>query len=201
MRSGIGFLSGVLPVMYIRNNTKFGKDIKIIHPGEYYVSGENELIGTLLGSCVAVCLVDREMGVAGMNHFMLPGRITARDIFSDKKAKYGITAINKLLSSMFKSGSKKENIIAKIFGGGHVLDSIKPSATSISDDNVRLARLMMEMEDIPIAENDVGGIFTRKILLDVKSGKVYLKKSTRKSIIEEIERQEEEYARRSFRDE
>lgn len=186
--------------MYIRNNTKFGKDIKIIHPGEYYVSGLNELIGTLLGSCVAVCLFDPEKGLAGMNHFMLPGRITSRDIFSDKKAKYGITAINRLMASMFEGGSKKENIIAKIFGGGHVLDSIKTSS-SISDDNVRLARLMMEMEDIPIVENDVGGEFTRKLLLDVKTGKVYLKKSTRKSVIEEIERQELEYAQRSFRDE
>jgi chemotaxis protein CheD len=185
--------------MYIRNNTKFGKDIKIIHPGEYYVSGENEFIGTLLGSCVAVCLIDRETGLAGMNHFMLPGRITARDIFSDKKAKYGITAINKLLSAMFKNGSKKENIVSKIFGGGHVLESIKTSS-SISDDNIRLAKLMMEMEDIPIIENDVGGEFTRKLLLDVKTGKVYLKKSTRKSIIEEIEKQEQEYAQRSFRD-
>ncbi len=183
--------------MYIRNNTKFGKDIKIIHPGEYYVSGENELIGTLLGSCVAVCLIDAEKGMAGMNHFMLPGRITTRDIFSDTQAKYGITAINKLLSVMVENGSRKEHIIAKIFGGGHVLESIHGSS-SISDDNVRLAKLMMEMEDIPIVESDVGNDFTRKVLLDVKSGKVYLKKSTRKSIKEEIERQEQEYARRSF---
>ena len=59
--------------MYIRQSIKFGKDVKIIHPGEYYVSSENELIGTLLGSCVAVCLIDTEKGMAGMNHFMLPG--------------------------------------------------------------------------------------------------------------------------------
>lgn len=184
--------------MYISNNTKFGKDIKIIHPGEYYVSDENELVGTLLGSCVAVCIIDIEQKVAGMNHFMLPGRITARDIFSDKKAKYGITAINKLMSAMQKKGCRKEHLVAKIFGGGHVLDSMKESSSSISDDNVRLAKLMMEMEDIPITDSDTGGAYTRKLLLDIKTGKVYLKKSTRKDIVEEIEKQEQEYARRSF---
>ncbi|MBP7735238.1 MAG: chemotaxis protein CheD [Spirochaetes bacterium] len=183
--------------MYIRNNTKFGKDIKIIHPGEYYVSGENEIIGTLLGSCVAVCLVDLEKGVAGMNHFMLPGRITTRDIFSDKQAKYGITAINRLLSDMLAMGCKRENIVAKVFGGGHVLESIQ-SSSSISDDNVRLANLMMEIEDIPITESDTGSNYTRKLLLDVKTGKVYLKKSTRKDVIDEIGKEEKEYARRSF---
>ena len=43
-----------------------------ILPGEYYVTQENELITTVLGSCVSACIRDREMGIGGMNHFMLP---------------------------------------------------------------------------------------------------------------------------------
>jgi chemotaxis protein CheD len=183
--------------MYVRQSTKFGKDVKIIHPGEYYITDENEIIGTLLGSCVSVCLIDTKRHSGGMNHFMLPGRISKRDIFSDKKAKYGITAINKLLLAMLENGSSKADLVAKIFGGGHVLES-GDSSHMIPGDNVRLAKLMMEIEDIPIKEIDVGGNYTRKLLLDVKSGKVYLKKTTRKDVYEEIEKLERDYVERSF---
>lgn len=180
--------------MYIRNSQKYGKPIKIIHPGEFYVSDGDEIIGTLLGSCIAVCLHDPERGVSGMNHFMLPGRISGTDIAKDKTAKYGITAINKLITALEKLGADSERLTAKIFGGGEVLDGVIASST-IPADNIRLAKVMMEMEDIQIQEIDVGGIFTRKILMDVKTGGVYLKKSTRKDVMMEIKKVEGDYAR------
>jgi chemotaxis protein CheD len=179
---------------------RYGKEIKIIHPGEFYVSSEDELIGTLLGSCVAVCLIDHEKGLAGMNHFMLPGRISNRDIFADRSARYGITAINQLLEAMEKRGAVKKSITAKIFGGGHVLENTDMTNT-IPLDNIRLAKIMMEIEDIHITHSNVGDNFTRKLLLDVKSGKVFLKKSTRKDVFEEIAKREAEYARRSLKNE
>ena len=43
-----------------------------ILPGEYFVTSQDMLIVTLLGSCVAACIRDRETGMVGMNHFMLP---------------------------------------------------------------------------------------------------------------------------------
>ena len=49
-------------------------------PGEYFVSDEDMLIMTTLGSCIAACLWDRERRIGGMNHFMLPegsGRLRA----------------------------------------------------------------------------------------------------------------------------
>lgn len=183
--------------MYIRHSEKYEKGVKIIHPGEYYVSEDDEIIGTLLGSCVAVCLIDHRRGIAGMNHFMLPGRITSADIFADRKARYGITAINHLVHTMEAHGTRKEDVVAKVFGGGHVLDTINDAHT-IPQDNIRIARVMMEMEDIHITHSDVGGIYTRKLLLDVKSGTVYLKKTTRNELFEQINQRDLEYARRSF---
>jgi chemotaxis protein CheD len=185
--------------MYIKNSSKYGKDITIIHPGEFYVSGRDEMIGTLLGSCIAVCIADLISGIVGMNHFMLPGKITGNDIFTDKKARYGITAINSLIEDMENNGAVKKNLTAKIFGGGHVL-SQDYGINAIPDDNIRLARIMMEMEDIPIISSDVGENFTRKLLMDVKTGKVYLKKTTRQDIIDEINKRDIEYAKRSLSD-
>lgn len=186
--------------MYLRHSEKYGKAIKIIHPGELYVSDQDEIIGTLLGSCIAVCLLDRDAGVAGMNHFMLPGKIANQDIFSDRSARYGITAINELMHAMEKLGARRQNLVAKVFGGGHVLEGKHYESTTIPADNIRLARVMLEIEDVPITTSDVGENYTRKLLMEVKSGKVYLKKTTRKDVFDKIVLRELEYAHRSFRD-
>jgi chemotaxis protein CheD len=183
--------------MYVRNSSKFQKTIRIIHPGEFYVSDEDEIIGTLLGSCIAVCLHDKHNNVSGMNHFMLPGRISVRDIFADKSAKYGITAINSLIEKMKKIGGVKKNFEAKIFGGGHVMRTNDDSVT-IPSDNIKLARVMMEIEDIPIIQSDVGENFTRKLLMEVLSGKVFLKKTTREDVFSTVNMRDNTFARKSF---
>jgi chemotaxis protein CheD len=175
--------------MHIPHKSRFNKHITIIQPGEYHVSDGDEMIGTLLGSCVAVCLHDPVHQVSGMNHFMLPGRIVKADIFNQGSARYGISAINDLLSLMEKRGATRKDMVAKIFGGGHVILTTFDSST-IPMDNVRLAKAMLEIEDIPIVELKVGGYHARKILMDVKTGKVFLKNIVRSVNEKETEKNE-----------
>lgn len=183
--------------MYIRNLSKYGRPVKIIHAGEYYISAGNELIGTLLGSCVAVCLHDPERHISGMNHFMLPGRISQADIFQDRTARYGVIAMNNLLDEMIAKGARKEHLIAKIFGGGKVLD-LERKTNTIPNDNVRLAWVLLEMEDIPVAETDTGGIYTRKLMMDVRSGTVYLRRSSNRKVLERVSSEQFEFVKRDL---
>ncbi len=183
--------------MHIRNANRFETTMKIIYPGELYASKKDEIIGTLLGSCVSVCLIDVTKGIAGMNHFMLPGKISRHDILKDRMARYGITAIKHLMAEMKKLGSNKADWEAKIFGGGKIL-AIAGDRNTIPEDNIRVARMILEFEDIPIVKSDVGGIFTRKLLMEVKSGKVFLKKTTRDDIIEKVIHSEKEYLSRGL---
>lgn len=178
-----------------RRASRYGKEVTIIHPGEYYVSDDDEIIVTLLGSCVAVCLYDGVRRLSGMNHFMLPGRIRVDDIYRDKSAKYGITAISELIRSMESKGVKRSDLTAKIFGGGHVVENMLETST-FPEENIRLARMMMEIEDIPLVQADTGGNYTRKVLMDVRSGTVYLKKSTKAQLLERMAKNEIEYVKR-----
>ncbi len=166
--------------MYIRHEARFGKNLVTINAGELYVSSEDEVIGTVLGSCVAVCLYDSKKLISGMNHFMLPGRVCKADLFADNSAKYGIVAIRELVESMEKKGARRESISAKVFGGGRVID-IDDTGSGISQDNVRLARAILEIEDISITHVDHGGNYMRKLFMDVTSGKVFLKKTISKT--------------------
>ena len=179
--------------MYIKDTSKYDKKIYDIHPGELYISKKDEMIETLLGSCVALCLTDEKKAISGMNHYLLPGRISKSDIFQDRAAASGVKAVRLLLDGMIKKGAKKKNLTAKIFGGGHVMKTDYKGFTTPAD-NVRIARIMMELEDIPIISTDVGGDYTRKILLVVRTGKTYVKKTTREMVVEQIAKNEKEYA-------
>ncbi len=172
--------------MYIRNSHILKKPLKVLYPGDCYVSDKDEYIGTLLGSCVAVCLYDPVNKVAGMNHFVLPGKVTHTST-TRKKAnedgdqkellKYGTKSIENLLAKMEKY-SQRKNIVAKIFGGGKVLD-YQTTQYGISTMNVRIAKILLEMADIPIVSEDVGGTVARKVVFDVKLGRAYCKQLTK----------------------
>ena len=172
--------------MHIPHRSRFNKNITIIQPGEFHASADDDMIGTLLGSCVSVCFHDPVRHMSGMNHFLLPGRIVKADIFMDRSARYGISAINELLALMEKIGASRKDLIAKVFGGGHVIVNTFESNT-IPFDNIRLARVMLEIEDIPIVEMAVGGSYARKILMDVKTGKVFLKNIIHREVVEKID--------------
>ena len=58
-------------------DSNFKNDAVKVLPGEFFVSDEDMLIVTTLGSCIAACLWDRERRIGGMNHFMLPEGTTA----------------------------------------------------------------------------------------------------------------------------
>lgn len=85
--------------------------VKVL-PGEYFVSDENLVIMTVLGSCIAACLWDSRARVGGMNHFMLPDGDAA-----DVSGRYGSYAMELLINEMLKLGARRETMQAKIFGG------------------------------------------------------------------------------------
>jgi len=177
--------------MFVKLSKNLGKKLTIIYPGEYYISTEGELIGALLGSCVAVCLYDEKNKIGAMNHFMLPGRTTRDKNAFDEYTRYGLASINLIIDEILKRGAKKGDLSARVFGGGHIIKTFRESGGSlIPADNVRIAKLIMEMEDIPIVSQDVGGNMARKIIFDTDTGKVYLRRIESGAIYNRIEERE-----------
>ena len=89
-----------------------------INPGGWAVEHERP-ITTLLGSCVAVCLYDPKLKLAGMNHFLLPSRSKASA--DDDVILAGDYSMELLLNTMLNKGAAKSRIIAKAFGGGTIV--------------------------------------------------------------------------------
>jgi chemotaxis protein CheD len=143
-----------------------------IHIGGVRASREPMLIDTVLGSCIAACVYDPVAGIGGMNHFMLP---EGADPDNPTSARYGVNAMELLISEIMKLGGTRKRFQAKIFGGGHVL-KIRESLDGIPQQNINFVHGFLNSESIPIMSEDLGGYQARRVLFNTHSAKVYLKR-------------------------
>ncbi len=145
-----------------------------IFAGEYHVTTDtNVVISTLLGSCVSVCLKDIRTGMAGMNHFMLPKAVKEGEIIISEAARYGTYAMELMINEMLKLGARRSNLHAKVFGGGHILDTM---LNTVSDSNIHFAFSFLKLEGIPVLGKDVGGSSGRRVLFLPGEFSVYVRK-------------------------
>jgi len=154
---------------------KYKKQVIMLRAGEYYASKNGEILLTVLGSCIATCIYDHEKKIGGMNHFLLPGMIHPDEIMASKVGRYGMYAMELLIGELIKYGAKRENLAAKIFGGGNVLE-FRKSDGDVTSSNIRFAKKFLELEGIPLQKKDIGGYNGRKILFFTDTAKVLLKR-------------------------
>lgn len=141
--------------------------VHFLYPAELFVSKTPYQVNTILGSCVSVCLFDPVLQIGGMNHFMLP-YWNGQGLASPK---YGNIAIDRLVDKLIALGSNKNNLKAKIFGGGEVIET-NIVQFHIGQRNIEVARSLLEELKIPIVSSSVGGKLGRKIEFYTSSGDV-----------------------------
>lgn len=145
-----------------------------ILPGEYYVTKRDMVLVTVLGSCVAACIRDRVSGIGGMNHFMLPDNNRDSSDLASTSTRYGIYAMEMMINQLLKIGARRDNLEAKIFGGGSVLKGIVTA--NVGELNANFARDYLHNEGIAIAGEDLLDIYPRKVYFFPASGRVLVKK-------------------------
>ncbi|MFZ6772403.1 chemoreceptor glutamine deamidase CheD [Undibacterium sp. SXout7W] len=171
----------------------FDCDAAKILPGEFYFTNKDMLIVTVLGSCVSACIRDRVSGVGGMNHFMLPD--TGGDVDNPVSAsmRYGTYAMEVLINELLKAGAKRENMEAKVFGGGNVLRGF--TAINVGERNAKFVLEYLRAERMRVIAEDLNDIYPRKVYFFPKSGKVLVKK-LKVEHNDTLRRREQDYASR-----
>jgi chemotaxis protein CheD len=167
-----GFEEILAPNHYF--DTHFDIEAAKILPGEYYVTSRNMLLVTVLGSCVSACIRDRTTGIGGMNHFMLPHGGEDENSPLSASARYGSYAMEVMINQLFKLGAKRNNLEAKVFGGGNVLRGF--TVANIGERNANYVLDYLDTENIRIASQDLLDIYPRKVYFFPQSGKVLVKR-------------------------
>jgi len=147
----------------------FQSDAVKVLPGEYFVSNQDIVIMTVLGSCIAACIWDSKAAVGGMNHFMLPDGDA-----NDTSGRYGSFAMEMLINEMIKLGARRENMQAKVFGGGAVMSGF--TTINVGERNTRFVMNYLHTERITVVSKDVLDVYPRKVVFFPTTGKAMVKK-------------------------
>ncbi|MGO9546157.1 MAG: chemoreceptor glutamine deamidase CheD [Rhodomicrobium sp.] len=160
-----------------------------ILPGETYMTADpDEVIVTVLGSCVSACIRDPATGLGGMNHFMLPESETGKwgETLS-AATRYGNFAMEALINSILNSGCAKSNLEIKLFGGAN----FTAGPSMIGRKNSEFALRYLAVEGLRAVATDLGGIYGRRIQFHPATGKVarlILKGTSERRVLEEEHR-------------
>jgi len=128
----------------------------LLAPGFIIVPVEPMLVYMILGSCVAVVILNRKAGIAGLCHYVkpkLPDNEAPRSV-------YGTVAIVTLIRLLLERGGTIKDLEAQIVGGSDL------PGRSIGKENAEIAVRILEKRGVYIASQDIGGDKGRKIIFN-----------------------------------
>jgi chemotaxis protein CheD len=169
-----------------------GQLIAKLLPGDYYVTCEDEVLDTVLGSCVSACIRNPRLRIGGMNHFMLPrpsgtGNDTW-DSLAGRATRYGSASMEQLINRILSAGGNRDELEVKIFGGGKVLSSL----SDVGMHNVSFVRDFLRQEGLRVASEDVGNTCPRHVQYFPMSGRVRVRHLTSR-VVEDVANSEQNY--------
>jgi chemotaxis protein CheD len=143
-------------------------------PGRFHVATADEVIATLLGSCVAACIYDPLRSVGGMNHFLLPETSPGEDatLPVSSGARYGAFAMESLINALLARGAARNRLRVKLFGGARVLARL----SDVGQRNIEFVRRFVALEQLQVVGEDLGGDQPRKLLMYPATGRVLVRR-------------------------
>lgn len=142
-----------------------------VFPGEHFVTaGGDEMLVTVLGSCVSACIRDPAIGIGGMNHFMLPESGDDPWDSTSSSMRYGNVAMERLINEILSSGGARNRLEIKVFGGGNVMRG----NSNIGHRNAEFVESYLAAENLSIAAAHLRGSLPRRIHYFPITGKVML---------------------------
>jgi chemotaxis protein CheD len=140
-------------------------------PGECYVTATDEVLSTVLGSCVSACIRDPVAGVGGMNHFLLPVEPGASGPVG-LATRFGGHAMETLINELMKRGADRSRLEIKLFGGGKIMQG----TIDVGQRNIDFAHEFLRTDGLRIAAQDLGGACPRTVNYEPASGRARVKR-------------------------
>jgi chemotaxis protein CheD len=150
--------------------------VKRVLPGECYVTSTDEVLSTVLGSCVSACIRDPAVGVGGMNHFLLP--VEPGDHGAGVSGPLGLAtrfgghAMETLINELMKRGANRSRLEIKLFGGGKIMQG----RIDVGQRNIDFVHEFLRMDGLRVAAEDLGSTCPRTVTYEPASGRARVKR-------------------------
>ena len=160
--------------------------------GQFHFGGGDVRVHTLLGSCVAITMWHPIQRVGGICHYLLPVRGSHSGNEGVAPGMYAEEAMILFADALRRAHTLPREYIVKIAGGGNMFpDQIVPhgclegTCTSerragcqiVGCKNIWVARELLAAAGYTVAAENVGGEGSRKVILDLATGDVWVRRS------------------------
>ena len=151
-------------------DSKLKKTVVRVLQGDFYVSSDpREILATILGSCIAVCMRDPIIGCGGMNHFVLPSTSQNLDNLPSAQLRYGSYSIERMTNAILSRGGLRDRLEIKVFGGANVLGT-----SNIGHDNADFVEAYLRKEGFSIAAHHLRGSSPRRVRYNPTTGQAHM---------------------------
>ncbi len=148
--------------------------------GEVIVGNKGELVRTILGSCVAVCMYDDASKLAAICHAVYAGK--GKTDMED--VRYVVDAVRYMHRCMARRKVIPERVKVRIFGGSMALGRADGGAAAGMFDNRNVEHAQEELVRYgyrPVVA-DVGGSDSRELYFDFATGDIYVRRIVHKKL-------------------
>lgn len=149
-----------------KGSVKNGEIIKV-GVGDFKLGREGQVLETVLGCCVGICLYDEKRKMGGLLHSMLPEAPQGKNVDPVRYFNTGLIEILRAMQTEF--GIYETDLTARLYGGAKL---ILQSNQNIGQENVDQARRFLKEKNIDIISQKVGGNRGYRIQFDISTGSV-----------------------------
>ena len=148
--------------------------------GEFAVSDAtgDVIVTHALGSCIAVCLWDPQVRVAGLLHFLLPEAKLNPERAKKQPATFADAGIPLLFQAAYARGADKRRCVVHLVGGADVAGLQGVAALTVGKRNLLMARQILWQNGVLVQGESTGGTIPRSVslrptdgIVEVRSGR------------------------------
>jgi chemotaxis protein CheD len=148
--------------------------------GEFAVSNsaDDALTTVALGSCVAVCLWEPKVRVAGLLHFLLPESSLNKARAQREPAVFADTGIAMLFHAAYGLGAQKKRCQVRLVGGAEIgarRGEGPEGMFNVGRRNVLAARGVLWRNGVLVEGEDIGGTAPRTLTISAADGRLTVK--------------------------
>lgn len=146
----------------------------VVGIGELAVSSspDDVIVTHALGSCIAVCLWDPTVRVAGLLHFLLPEAALNMERARKQPATFADSGIALLFQTAYAQGVDKKRCLVRLVGGAEVTGLLGVGALNVGTRNILMARQILAENGVLIAAESTGGTIPRTVSVRASDGVV-----------------------------
>jgi chemotaxis protein CheD len=134
--------------------------------------GRDVLVTHALGSCLGLAAYDPGARVAGLIHCLLPLARESGNGQVKNPFMYVNTGVPQMMRSLFHRGATRENLILKAAGCGRMMHISNQFDTGAN--NLGALRKLLQINEMVLAAEDVGGTIPRTMRLFADTGRVVI---------------------------